>query len=76
MIVVRGRLESRLLLAGRLAQTVIVTIFPVVGVITAGLPGAIWGYAIATVLWALMWLILIINGRQAGPKKARGFSES
>ena len=65
MIVARGRLEARRLLAGRLAQTVMVIIFPVVGVITAGLSGAIWGYAIATVLWAFMWLVLIVNGRQA-----------
>lgn len=76
MIVARGRLEERRLLAGRLFQTVIVIIFPVAGVLTAGLPGAIWGYASATAIWALMWLFLIIGGRQVGLTRLPGQDDS
>ena len=60
-IVARAHLDGRQLLVGRVAQTLLAIVVPIVGVILWGLPGAIWGYAGCTAASSLVWLGLIVR---------------
>lgn len=55
-IVARAHATGRDLFAGRVAQTLLVTVLPLIGVVFAGLDGAIWLYTIATCLWSIIWV--------------------
>lgn len=59
----RAHSSGQALMTGRIFQTVIVIIFPIVGVIIAGLSGAIWAYALATVLWAVGWMAIVLRSQ-------------
>lgn len=52
---VRSRPSIKRLMTGRTVQTFVMVAGPVGGVLAAGLPGAIWGYAAACLLTALVW---------------------
>ena len=43
------------LLTNRVIQTVLVSVLPLLGALTAGLWGAIWGLAVATAINAIAW---------------------
>lgn len=51
----RSRLDSRELLFARVVQTILVSSFPIIGVLSFALPGAIWATTLASVLVAVLW---------------------
>lgn len=55
-IACRGNSSHRAIMAGRIVQTVLVVVLPVGGFVVADLAGAIWGYALASLLSSLVWL--------------------
>lgn len=59
MIVARAHLPARGLWLGRLFHTAVAVVLPIAGVLIAGLPGAIWGYTVCTLVWTLGWATLI-----------------
>lgn len=64
-IACRTRATARGILLGRAAQTLLVTLSPIFGYLLSGLSGAIWGFAISSVIAAVAWiLITFITGRQ------------
>lgn len=62
-IVSRLRASRRDLLAARLVQTALGVVGPLVGALLGGLSGAIWAYALSTLLSSLFWLLI---ARRAG----------
>jgi len=62
-IVARGHLGSRVLLTGRLVQTILAIGAPILGVVLGGLAGAIWGYAAGTAVSAVTWMALVVTRR-------------
>lgn len=57
-IVCRAHAAGATLLRGRVVQTVSAILFPIIGLIVAGLPGAIWGYALCTTASSVYWAYL------------------
>nr|WP_314841127.1 hypothetical protein [uncultured Microbacterium sp.] len=57
-IVSRLRASRRGLLSARLVQTALGVIGPLLGALLAGLSGAIWAYALSTLLSSLFWLVV------------------
>lgn len=51
----RGRFSAKALLSSRIAQTVLVSVLPIVGVLVGGLAGAIIGSTVANAAIAVMW---------------------
>lgn len=62
-IIARAHRQGIHLLVGRIVQTCLAILLPVGGVVVLGLSGAIWGYAVATMVSALTWLTLVVNSR-------------
>lgn len=60
-IVARSHLSGRRLLLGRIVQTGLAILVPIGGVLLAGLPGAIWGYAGCTAVSSLVWMFLVLR---------------
>ena len=60
-VVARSHSAGPALLVGRLTQTVLSIASPIVGVLVWGLPGAIWGMAIATMFSAIVWNTLAVR---------------
>jgi hypothetical protein len=58
-IIARAHIRGGPMLVGRIVQTAIAIVLPLVGVAILGLPGAIWSYAIATCASSLTWFILV-----------------
>lgn len=54
----RSRATTKELLSGRVAQTLVVTLIPIAGVLIGGLPGGIWAYAISGVCTTVVWSII------------------
>ena len=59
----RAHSSGKALMTGRVFQTIIVIVLPIVGVVVAGLSGAIWAYATATFLWAVVWMVIVLRKR-------------
>lgn len=57
----RSRFGTRALILGRVGQTAIVTVLPIVGGLLGGLRGAIWAAAIASLFTAILWVALDIR---------------
>lgn len=57
-LVARGQLSTRQLLVGRIAQVLLQFAVPIIGVLLAGLDGAINGFAISMLIAAVVWLTL------------------
>lgn len=57
----RQHSPAKVIVTARIVQTLVGVIFPLVGVVAWGLPGAIWGYAIATVISACFWAYSVIG---------------
>lgn len=57
-IVCRTNATSAQIVAGRLAQTVLVVAMPVGGAFISGLDGAIWGFALSSALSGVIWVWL------------------
>lgn len=57
-IVSRLRASRRDLLAARLVQTTLGVVGPLLGALLAGLNGAIWAYALSTLMSSLYWLFI------------------
>lgn len=57
-LVARGQFSTRLLLVGRIAQTLLQFAVPIIGVLLAGLDGAINGFAVGMLIAAAVWLAL------------------
>jgi len=55
-VVVRFHTGRASLWSGRLVETVLGVVGPVVGWVLGGLSGAIWGYALATVAFGVVWM--------------------
>jgi hypothetical protein len=66
-IVARAALGGGGLLLGRAIQTVVAIAGPLLGFVVAGLGGAIWGYALVTVVSAIAWSVLVSRARR-GPE--------
>ncbi|QEE60840.1 hypothetical protein FVA74_04045 [Salinibacterium sp. dk2585] len=62
-IVARAGLNGTGLLLGRLVQTVFAIAGPLIGFAVGGLGGAIWGYALVTVVSAVTWAVLVSRPR-------------
>lgn len=60
-ILARSHSHSRGLMAGRIVQTMLAIAMPLFGVVAFGLAGAIWGYALATVLSAATWFAIVAS---------------
>jgi hypothetical protein len=60
-IVARSHANDRRLLTGRIVQTLLAIVVPVVGVLVGGLTGAIWGYAGCTAVSAVVWTALVLR---------------
>lgn len=60
-IVARSHVHGQRLLTGRIIQTGLAIVVPIGGVVIAGLPGAIWGYASCTAVSALVWTLLVLR---------------
>jgi hypothetical protein len=58
-IIARTHTRGRLMLVGRIIQTVLAVVLPLAAVVFFGLPEAIWAYAIATCISSLTWFILV-----------------
>lgn len=63
-IVCRAHSSGSVLLRGRILQTVSSVVLPLAGVVFAGLPGAIWGYALCTTASSLYWMMLASGRRK------------
>jgi hypothetical protein len=64
-IVSRLRASRGDLLAARLVQTVLGVVGPLLGALLGGLSGAIWAYALSTLLSSLYWLFVARRSGQA-----------
>lgn len=62
-LIVRAQKKSRLLLLGRGSQTLVLLAGPIAGYIFFGLQGAIWGYAILTIVSGFVWLWASVMAR-------------
>ncbi|MGO1466498.1 MAG: hypothetical protein ACTH0V_03205 [Microbacteriaceae bacterium] len=58
-LIARQRSPGRLMLIGRLVQTILAIVLPIGGAIIGGLPFAIWAYALATTGSSLTWAYLV-----------------
>lgn len=67
-IVARTQAAAGTLLRARLTQSGLALAMPVAGAWTSGLSGAIWGTVIATILGAIVWLIVayLVKGHGLG----------
>lgn len=54
----RTNAAHRRILAGRFAQTILVVALPIAGFAFAGLLGAIWGFAISSLIAAGVWVVV------------------
>lgn len=54
----RTHARHRDIMLGRIIQTVLVTLFPILGFVVADLGGAIWGIAISAVISAFAWAVI------------------
>jgi hypothetical protein len=61
MIVARGHIDAGWLLLGRVLHTVIAIVVPIAGALIGGLSGAIWAYAICTVTWSMVWVVVVFK---------------
>ncbi len=57
----RGSLTGKQLSFGRIVQTSLGIVLPLFGAIVLMLPGAIWGYAMATLVSGLFWVGLLVS---------------
>ncbi|MFJ6429418.1 hypothetical protein [Microbacterium maritypicum] len=64
-IVSRLRASRRDLLSARLVQTALGVVGPLLGAVFAGLDGAIWAYALSTLMSSLYWLFVARRSGQA-----------
>jgi hypothetical protein len=62
-VVSRTNLNSRTLMSGRIFQTIVVVVMPVLGFLLQGLSGAIWGFAVSAAASALIWVYLNSSNR-------------
>lgn len=60
-IIARVYLRGHPMLVGRIAQTALSIVAPLLGALIWGLSAAIWGFAVATALSALTWFGLVIR---------------
>jgi hypothetical protein len=58
----RTHLTLRGLRAGRIFESCVMTLGPLLGFVVAALPGAVWGYAIASVVNTGWWVMLMVRG--------------
>lgn len=70
-VVARVRSTTRALLAGRAFQTVTALAAPILGGSFAGVPGAAWGLAGATVASAFVWVVLARRASGNGTARAQ-----
>jgi len=63
-LVCRSWRSPRLLVVGRVINTLAGITGPLVGFLVGALTGAIWGYAIGTFLSGLAWLVLALGARE------------
>lgn len=66
-IACRTKATPRGIFVGRALQTLFVVVAPIVGFLVTGLPGAIWGFAISSVISAIAWISLTVLIRQVAP---------
>lgn len=62
-IACRTNSSQRGILTGRIVQTIVVVIMPIVGYAFFDLSGAIWGFAISSVVSAGVWIALAYSAR-------------
>ncbi|GAA3323909.1 hypothetical protein GCM10017711_13600 [Paeniglutamicibacter sulfureus] len=57
---IRSRISSngKLLFVGRIIQTTLMTIGPILGVLFGGLSGAIWSLGLVTIISACAWMLI------------------
>jgi hypothetical protein len=55
----RSHMSLRGLRTGRIFESIAMTVGPLAGFLVAGLPGAVWGYALASVLNTAWWVLLM-----------------
>lgn len=65
-IVCRTNSSRRTIMTGRIYQTIVVVVMPVLGFSILGLEGAIWGFAISASVSAAVWMILALPGAERG----------
>ncbi|KRB36249.1 hypothetical protein [Microbacterium sp. Root180] len=63
-LLARGHSAPRTLYVGRAVQTVLGIVLPIVGALLWGLEGAVWLYAVATTVSAVVWTVLVYRGRR------------
>lgn len=71
-MVARGAVSGRSLMLGRVVQTILAIALPIGGALTAGIPGAAWGLAVATACSATCWTWIAVRGRSTGGAQAAG----
>ncbi|KRC49314.1 hypothetical protein ASE16_11175 [Leifsonia sp. Root227] len=64
-IIARSHAAQRGLLIGRIVQTSLAIILPIIGALAFGLAGAIWCYAGATVVSSTVWVLVVTGRREA-----------
>lgn len=57
-IICRTNSPHRRIMVGRISQTVLVIALPVLGFVIAGLAGAIWGFAVSSLISSAVWFTL------------------
>jgi len=76
-MVVRFHTGRASLWSGRLVETVLAVLGPVLGWLVGGLSGAIWGYAVATMVFGVVWMWIGLHSTRGadaplGARRARG----
>lgn len=64
-IIARSHAAQRGLLVGRIVQTSLAIILPIIGALSFGLAGAIWCYAAATVVSSTVWVLVVTGSQEA-----------
>lgn len=67
----RTNASRRHIMVGRVSQTVLVIALPILGFIVANLSGAIWGFAVSSVVSAATWIVLAYLSRRVPVSGAR-----
>jgi hypothetical protein len=59
----RTNADHRQIIIGRFSQTALVVALPLAGFAVAGLGGAIWGFALSSLIAAVVWMVVARLGR-------------
>jgi hypothetical protein len=69
-LVARAHAPSLHIFRARVAQTILAVLGPVVGALSGGLPGAVWGFSGSALVFSVIWWFAITkldHGVSAGP---------